>query len=57
LSWPVDHTGWQLQTQTNSLAAGLGTNWVAVANSTATNHLVIQVIPTNPVVMFRLSYP
>ncbi len=26
LNWPVDHTGWQLQSQTNSLAVGLDTN-------------------------------
>ena len=31
LSWPVDHTGWQLQAQTNSLAVGISTNWVNVA--------------------------
>src|SRR5207244_773026 len=38
VSWPAGYVGWQLQTQTNSLGVGLGTNWVAVAGSLTTNH-------------------
>jgi hypothetical protein len=56
-SWPVDHTGWRLQVQTNSLADGLGTNWAAVSGSSGTNQITVQIAHTNPVVMFRLIYP
>lgn len=41
LSWPQDHTGWTLQAQTNSTTVGLGTNWVDVVGSTATNQISI----------------
>jgi hypothetical protein len=57
LNWPLDHTGWRLQTQTNSLNLGLGTNWNAVANSTSTNNLLIPINGTNGSVFFRLVYP
>jgi hypothetical protein len=56
-NWPVDHTGWRLELQTNSLARGLGTNWMAVAGSSATNQITIDTAATNPVVLFRLVYP
>jgi hypothetical protein len=39
LDWPLDHTGRQLQSQTNSLAVGLGTNWSTLYNSAQTNRL------------------
>ena len=57
LSWPPDHLGWRLQIQTNSLLAGLTTNWVTVPNSTnviGTNFLMS---PTNGNVFLRLVYP
>ena len=57
LNWPADHTGWRLQTQTNSLKAGLGTNWVTVANSTNVNLVLIPMTTTNGSVFFRLVYP
>lgn len=56
LSWPADHTGWTLQSQTNTLGGGLGTNWVNVAGSTATNQVVIPINPLNGSVFFRLWY-
>nr|MCU0772743.1 Ig-like domain repeat protein [Verrucomicrobiota bacterium] len=37
LSWPSNYTGWELQSQTNELSAGLGTNWSPVVGSTGTN--------------------
>ena len=37
LSWPADHTGWQLQAQTNKLSVGINTNWVNVSGTTGTN--------------------
>jgi autotransporter-associated beta strand protein len=57
LSWPSDHTGWSLQTQTNVLGVGLSTNWVTVPGSTATNAVSIPISPANPAVFFRLQYP
>jgi hypothetical protein len=41
LNWLADHTGWQLQSQTNSLGAGLGTNWVNVGDSMQTNQMTV----------------
>ena len=57
LSWPADHTGWRLQVQTNSLATGLGTNWVTVPGSTAVNSVTNTVNPANGSVFYRLVYP
>ena len=57
LSWPADHTGWRLETQTNSLATGLGTNWFTVPGSNATNQMSLPISPATPAVFFRLTYP
>ena len=57
LTWPADHTGWRLQVQTNSLAKGLGTNWVDVAGATATNQVNLPVSSANGSVFYRLVYP
>lgn len=57
LSWPTDHTGWRLQCQTNDLAAGLGTNWVDVAASSATNRVIVPIDANNESVFYRLIYP
>ncbi len=57
LSWPLDHLGWSLQIQTNSLSAGLGTNWTVLPNSQFTNQIFIPVNPANGSVFLRLIYP
>jgi hypothetical protein len=57
ISWPADHTGWKLQTQTNTSGAGLGTNWVDLGNDTQTNQTTILVTSTNGSVFFRLAHP
>jgi hypothetical protein len=57
VSWPADHTGWELQAQTNSLSAGLGTNWVTVPNSYLINQVTVPVNPTNGSVYLRLVLP
>jgi autotransporter-associated beta strand protein len=57
LSWPADHLGWILQSQTNSLSTGLGTNWVdnlGTASVTSTNQTIY---PANPTVFYRLRAP
>ena len=57
ISWPADHAGWQLQSQTNSLAVGLSTNWVNVAGSTQTNLLLLPLDTVDGTVFFRLVRP
>jgi autotransporter-associated beta strand protein/T5SS/PEP-CTERM-associated repeat protein len=56
LSWPAGQ-GWRLQTQTNALNSGLGTNWTDVAGSTSIGQMAIPVNPTNGSVFYRLVYP
>ena len=60
LSWPLDHTGWRLQTQTNNLSVGLtmaSNTWHDVPGSTATNAVSIPISKLNPTVFFRLLHP
>ena len=54
ISWPLDHTGWLLQAQTNSLAAG---NWVNVTGSDQTNQVTLLLDTANGAVFFRLVRP
>jgi hypothetical protein len=56
IGWPQDHTGWQLQIQTNSPGAGLGTNWTTLPGSAATNQMTFQIDPKNNSAFFRLIY-
>lgn len=53
ISWPDDHTGWQLQSQTNLL----GTNWMSWPGSIETNDLIIPINPMNDATFYRLIYP
>lgn len=60
LSWPSDHIGWRLTTQTNALSIGLTTptnTWFDVSGSSTTNSVDITIDPTQPTVFFRLVYP
>ncbi len=57
LNWPVDHTGWELQAQTNSAGVGLGGAWVTVAGSTATNQITLPLDPVDGSIFYRLVYP
>ena len=57
LNWPADHIGWRLETQTNSLSAGLGTNWMTVPGSITTNQVSLPINTTNGSAFFRLTYP
>jgi hypothetical protein len=56
-TWPQDHLGWELQVQTNSLGAGLGTNWATWPGSENTNQILFLIDPTEGSVFFRLVYP
>jgi hypothetical protein len=57
LSWPGDHTGWRLQSQTNAPGIGLTTNWMTVANSSTTNHVILTIDPNAGSGFYRLIYP
>ena len=56
LSWPGD-AAWRLQYQTNPPDAGLGTNWVDVPGSTATNVMNLPIDPTVGNTFYRLRLP
>jgi hypothetical protein len=56
-NWLADHTGWQLQSQTNTLAGGLGTDWVNVSGSAQTNQMPMPLSMTSGAVFFRLVRP
>src|ERR1035437_2929525 len=57
LVWPQDHTGWQVQVQTNAPGAGLGTNWMTISGSGLTNQFTVPVDAANGSVFFRLVSP
>ena len=57
LSWPADHLGWTLQTQTNTLAVGLGTNWVNIPGTASVISTNLAIGRTNGSVFFRMISP
>jgi hypothetical protein len=57
LSWPADHTGWELEIQTNSLSVGINTNWVPDPASTTVDSIAIPINLANGTVFYRLVYP
>jgi autotransporter-associated beta strand protein len=58
ITWPTDHIGWILQSQTNSLSTGLTTNgWVDVPNSSSAATSTFPIVPANPTVYYRLRHP
>jgi hypothetical protein len=54
--WPADHTGWELQVQTNPPGVGLGTNWTIVPGSSSNYQIVFPMTPASSV-FYRLVYP
>jgi fibronectin-binding autotransporter adhesin len=54
LEWP-NGQGWQLQAQTNSLNAGITTNWSTISG--ATSPFTNTIDAANPTVFYRLTYP
>jgi len=60
ISWPATHVGWILQSQTNSLNAGIQTStnaWYDWPGSSAVTLTNIPINPINPSVFFRLRHP
>jgi len=56
-SWPADHIGWKVQTQTNDLSTGITATWYDVAGSAATNQMSFTIDPASPSVFYRMIYP
>ena len=58
LAWPGDHTGWKLQSQTNSLTTGIDpANWATLVGSSATNEFFMPIVKTNATVFYRMVSP
>jgi hypothetical protein len=57
LRWPADHTGWELEIQTNSLAIGISNNWVPDPASTTVDSITNPINLLNGTVFYRLVYP
>lgn len=57
LVWPQNHTGWQVQMQTNATGSGLGTNWITISGSGLTNQFTLPVDAANGSVFLRLISP
>jgi autotransporter-associated beta strand protein len=57
LSWPADHLGWSLQSQTNSDSVGLSNNWFTVPGSSSTTSMSIPIDSSKGAVFFRMVYP
>ena len=57
LSWPADHLGYSLQSQTNLRSVGLKTNWVALPGSESLTTTNLPIDKANPTVFYRLVYP
>jgi hypothetical protein len=56
LTWPTDHTGWILQSQTNAVNVGITTTWFDVPDSATTNRVFLPIDPANGSVFYRLYY-
>jgi hypothetical protein len=56
-NWPPDHTGWNLQVQTDAPAQGIGTGWATVPASSLTNQWSTPLASSAGSVFFRLAHP
>jgi hypothetical protein len=57
IAWPPDHTGWQVQVQTNSSSTGLGTNWVTLPETMGTNRYSVPIDSGSGSAFYRLFHP
>ena len=60
LSWPADHIGWRLLTQTNHLDKGISwdtNDWMPVAGSASTDQALTTIDTAIPAKFYRLAYP
>ena len=54
-TWPADHLGWTLQT--NSVDVASPAYWFAYPGSSTVTNVSFPIAPSKPQVFFRLSYP
>jgi hypothetical protein len=54
LSWPADHTGWQLQS--NSVGLMATSAWFTVPGSTLTNQITITPVASQTNVFYRMFF-
>ena len=54
LSWPADHKGWQLQS--NSVGLANSGAWFPVPGSTTTNQVIMKISPAATNVFYRMQY-
>jgi hypothetical protein len=57
ITWPLSHTGWRLEAQTNAVGSGLGAVWFDVPGANLTNEIVLPIDLAPGSVFFRLVYP
>lgn len=60
ISWPASYLGWILQSQTNTLEAGLQSNsndWHDISGSAGVISTNLPINPENQTVFYRLRYP
>ena len=57
VSWPTTHLGWELMVQTNTLATGLGNNWVTNYGTAAVTSTNLPINPANGAVFYKLVHP
>ena len=57
ISWPATHLGWILQSQTNALNIGLGTNWQDMAGTASVTSTNMTIMPATPAAFYRLRHP
>jgi hypothetical protein len=57
ISWPATHLGWILQSQTNALNIGLGTNWQDIAGTASVTSTNLSIAPATPSSFYRLRHP
>jgi glucose/arabinose dehydrogenase len=55
ISWPT--IAGHLESQTNGMSVGLGSNWSTVPGSSATNHITVTIGQSNGSVFYRLALP
>ena len=55
LTWPADHTGWHVQS--NSVGLTATSSWFIISGSAATNQLIVTPDKTASNVFYRMVYP
>jgi hypothetical protein len=57
IEWPLGHTGWWLQAQTNAPGVGLDPDWFTITEAASTNQVTFPIDALHGSVFFRLIHP